>query len=301
MLDTTYGYEIINGGYRVQKTEARYVRNVIEKVIAGVSSTKVADWLNANHISTRKKGGRWTHTMIFNMVRNRRYSGELGYPKIINKNVQETAIRILDEKSANDKTGNSFVRNKESPFYKKIRCSKCGGYVFLYEDSGRRYWRCIKKIEKYGKKCGIYHHYDGVRDEEINDIIIDLLNDLILGNLSLKPQGGKKHNHIGIVKIDNQIKELMRAQSIDFKKLERLVQEKNEKIYEQYKYDTSSETMTLKRRLMNFDTVHLLDKQLIDQFIKEMELDADGRMRIILWNDQIFDRKVNIERIDKNG
>ena len=43
MLDTTYGYEIINGGYRVQKTEARYVRNVIEKVIAGVSSTKVAD------------------------------------------------------------------------------------------------------------------------------------------------------------------------------------------------------------------------------------------------------------------
>ena len=59
MLDTTYGYEIIDGGYRVQKTEARYVRNVIEKVIAGVSSTKIADWLNANHISTRKKGGRF--------------------------------------------------------------------------------------------------------------------------------------------------------------------------------------------------------------------------------------------------
>ncbi|MEF2782216.1 MAG: hypothetical protein U0N20_03895, partial [Clostridium sp.] len=70
---------------------------------------------------------------------------------------------------------------------------------------------------------------------------------------------------------------------------------------EQYKYDTSSETMTLKRRLMNLDTVHSLNKQLIDQFIKEMELYADGKMRIILWNSQIFDSKVHIERIDKNG
>lgn len=58
MLDTTYGYEIIDGGYRVQKTEARQVRNIIEKVIAGMSNNMIADWLNANHISTRKK--RWT-------------------------------------------------------------------------------------------------------------------------------------------------------------------------------------------------------------------------------------------------
>ena len=57
MLDRTFGYEIVDGKYRVQKTEAGIVRTVMEKVISGESYFKISKQLNADKVKTRKKAG----------------------------------------------------------------------------------------------------------------------------------------------------------------------------------------------------------------------------------------------------
>ena len=78
MLDRTFGYEISNGKYRVQKTEAKYVRKIFQDVIDNRSYVQIAKWLNDNKVKTRKQGGKWSHTMVKRTILNRRYSGEIG-------------------------------------------------------------------------------------------------------------------------------------------------------------------------------------------------------------------------------
>lgn len=299
MLDRTFGYEIVDGKYRVQKTEAGIVRTVMEKVISGESYFKISKQLNADKVKTRKKGGKWTHTMISNMVKNRRYSGELGYPKIVSMELQERALNVLKKKESESKIKKSISRNKESPFFKKIRCSQCGSYVFLYDDGEERYWRCIREKEKHGKnKCGIYEYYDGVKDSDMRNAASELLSEIASGKIEIVPQGEKVPNHLKIVKIENRMKELLESENVDFEQIDQLLRKKNEIRYGQYRYETSSETMIMKQ-LTGKLSLSEPDKEIIDRFIKSMVLYPNGILRFILLNDQTVDKKVLILRRGK--
>lgn len=303
MLDRLYGYEIADGKYRVQKTEAKTIRAVMEKAASGHSYTGLAAGLNADQIKTRKKDGKWTHTMISNMIKNRRYSGELGYPKIVSRELQERAVSILKEKQTENATKKSISNNKKSPFFKKIRCSQCGSNVFLYDDGEERYWRCVKETGKYGKSiCGIYEYHDGVRDSDIRKAVSELFDEIATGKTEIVPQGEKRPDHLGIVKIENRMKELLESENVDFEQVDRLLRKKNEIRYEQYRYETSSETMMMKKRLSELSPDGEPDRDMIDQFIKSMILYPEGVLRIILLNDQTADKEVTIlRRGKKNG
>lgn len=149
-----YGYDNVNGEMKVNEEQAVVVRMVFEELLAGKSSRDVARQLNADGIPT-KRGGRWSSSVIANMVKNEKYVGDVLFQKtytddrfnrhqnqgektqyyakdhheaIIDRESFEAANAILafnaSEKGNRDKPEKY---SKRYVYSGKIVCGQCGG------------------------------------------------------------------------------------------------------------------------------------------------------------------------------
>lgn len=287
MLDQLYGYEIKSGRYQVQKTEAKIVRSIFNDVIDGMSTVSIANKLNKQDIKTRKKNAKWYHGMISRMIRNRRYCGELGYPKIINVSIQDKAINTLENRMKSKTRVTSYNRNKESPFYKMIRCEKCKSSFWLYEGKEILYWRCTADIRSGG--CGLYHRNDGIENKELCTKVLEAINNLIACPEMIMNIGFMQPNHLEIVKLENKIKSLLQNDEKDIQKVEELLKEKHQLSYEQYDADYISETMILKEKISNLNQQEKVTRDLVKSFIKEILIDGTGKVTIVFINRQCIE------------
>ena len=294
MLDQLYGYEVKDGIYRVQKNEAKIIRAVFNDIIEGKSIVSIANDLNEKGIRTRKKDAKWYHGMISKMIRNRRYCGELGYPKIVNVSIQNEAIRCLDNRSFRKGRLKSSKRNKESPFYKMIYCRNCGSNFWLYEGSELFYWRCTADIRTGG--CGLYHRNDGIKDEDIHDVVLEAINDLIGSPELIMNLGSMKPNHLEIVRLDNEIKKLLQSNQEEIAMVGKLLKDKYQLSYAQYDADYISETMVLKAKVSKLYHQTVITRDLVKSLIKEILIDENGKVTIVFINHQCIKKQVSIIR-----
>lgn len=92
-----YGYNLIDKHLYINEEEAKVVRMFFDYYNKGKSLKEVEDYLNAQHIPTRK-GNLWSKAMIFKMLMNPVYKGEPEYTnKIKDKqgNVVNTVTRTF--------------------------------------------------------------------------------------------------------------------------------------------------------------------------------------------------------------
>lgn len=299
MLDQIYGFEVKYGKYQVQRTEAKIVRLIFDEIILNKGPYMVAGLLNEKGIPTRKKNGKWTHSVISRMIRNRRYSGELGYPKIVNKSVQDKAIEALKNISLSKARRISNNRNMNSPFYKTLKCANCGYGFCLYEGSEILYWRC--GADKSRSKCGVYHKWDGIADDDIHALTLEVINELIAAPQMIMNLGNSRYNKLSIVKIDNQINKLLETDAHDIEKMEQLIKEKHRIAYAQYDDDYIAETMMLIEAVKKLSIQSVVIKEVLTSLIKEIRIDETGKVSFMLLNYQVIEKHLKIRRDIAHG
>ena len=78
-----YGYQIQNGELTVVKAEAAVVARVASLYLEGLSYQKLADLLNQEHIPFSTEVPVWDKHKVKRLLENPRYTGQNGYPGIL--------------------------------------------------------------------------------------------------------------------------------------------------------------------------------------------------------------------------
>ena len=177
------GYDVKGGVMFINEEGAKIVRLVFEKFVKeGKGSHTIARELRESGYKTITGNSIWTNTVIYKMLRNEKYCGDLVQKKtftpdylshekkynkgeeefvilkdhhepIVSREMFELANRILDERSASPESKSKH--SNRYCFSGKIRCAKCNSifsarYTKRKDGSTYKAWRCLEGA-KYGK------------------------------------------------------------------------------------------------------------------------------------------------------
>ena len=95
-----YGYTIENGGFVIYPQEAKIVKRIFEIYQSGESYQGISDILNAENIPYSEDSASWNKHKIKRMLENPRYTGECGYPEIIQSEDFQAVKAMICSKTA---------------------------------------------------------------------------------------------------------------------------------------------------------------------------------------------------------
>ncbi|HWQ89984.1 MAG TPA: recombinase family protein [Desulfitobacteriaceae bacterium] len=214
MSSPPYGYDYLNGQMVVNKEQASVVKRIFIEALSGKGTQKIADSLNAEHI-TSKRGTNWTATTIRGILGNEKYTGDAILQKtytdehfnrhynygekdqyliqnhheaiICHKDFEAVAKILMQHgKEKGIKKGSNKYQNRY-PFSGKIKCSECGSTFKrrIHGSGNSKYiaWCCSKHINDISE-CSMRF----IREESIHQAFITMINKLIFGHkFILKP------------------------------------------------------------------------------------------------------------------
>ena len=162
-----YGYRIVEKNIAIDPDEAKIIKEVFERYLAGESKLRIAAELNGRNIVTRK-GNQWDYCAIRYILRNVNYTGNSlwqksystesfptkkvrnygerpkyyaseTHPAIIGMDTFQAVQQLLAERG-------QFFRGKDGEtldvFAGMIFCGECGGKHRKKMVSGKEYWVC---------------------------------------------------------------------------------------------------------------------------------------------------------------
>lgn len=173
-----FGYTIVGDHIEVNPSEAKIVKEVFERTIAGESLTSIARNLNDRKVE-RVRGGAWTETQVKKLLSNEKYTGNALLQKSYRNNhlekkkkrnrgelpmyyAEETHDAIIDmatfEKAqevlaAIKARSNGQPLPELSAFSALIRCEKCGSSYIRRKSHGRPCWVCSTAIKRGKAFC----------------------------------------------------------------------------------------------------------------------------------------------------
>jgi hypothetical protein len=139
-----YGCQIQNGDLRRVEQEAAVVSRVFTLYTEGLSYQKISDILNGEHIPFSPEAPQWNKQKVKRMLENPRYTGQDGYPVLIEKEQFQAVQELIREKTV------SYVPPKDRPALRlkaHLQCGCCGGE--LHRQFGKHpgqdtlYLKCI--------------------------------------------------------------------------------------------------------------------------------------------------------------
>lgn len=143
-----YGYQIQNGELTVVKAEASVVARVASLYLEGLSYQKLADLLNQEHIPFSKEVPVWDKHKVKRLLENPRYTGQNGYPGILDTETFQCVQSLIQEKTAKQtpKAERQILKLAD-----RLHCASCGST--LYRMGGKNH----RKDTLYLKcaHCGI--------------------------------------------------------------------------------------------------------------------------------------------------
>ena len=154
----SYGYGRENGNIVVLPNEAEIVKEIFNAYSSGGNLKKIAADLTERRIVFYESKTVWNKNMVARIIENRKYTGENGYPSIIDSDLFEKANREKNKKS---------FKKAEQPeiigFFKTVLfCGECGKPFHRRGDWGtREKWhckggcRCRKYVDDNYILCGI--------------------------------------------------------------------------------------------------------------------------------------------------
>lgn len=118
-----YGYQIQNGELTTVPAEAVVVSRVFTLYDSGLSYQKISDALNTDGIPFSEDAV-WNKHKVKRLLGNPRYTGENGYPCLVDSTVFQRIQAEIQEKATDHAT-----QEKSPAAYlaKLLRCESCGG------------------------------------------------------------------------------------------------------------------------------------------------------------------------------
>ena len=140
-----YGYQIQNGELTLVPEEAAVVKRVAGLYLDGLSYQKLADLLNQEHIPFSQETPAWDKHKVKRLLENPRYTGQKGYPAILDGETFHCVQSRIREKTAKQ------TPKAERPALKlasRLRCSACGAALHRMGGPNRQsdtlYLKCVQ-------------------------------------------------------------------------------------------------------------------------------------------------------------
>lgn len=180
-----YGYYVIDKKYHIDEKEGPIVKRIFEMAAEGYTYQYICEQLNEEGITRR--GTKFSHSSIANMLHNKRYYGyievnEEVYTNIIPPIITEELFKQVHKVSVyNKKRGAHYKARVEYLLSGKIFCGYCGRIITSDSGTGKArktnyyYYKCSTR-KRYSKPCELKTY----KKDELEDIVISKINYLIL-------------------------------------------------------------------------------------------------------------------------
>ena len=140
-----YGYQIQNGELTVVEAEASVVARVASLYLDGLSYQKLADLLNQKNIPFSQEAPAWDKHKVKRLLENPRYTGQKGYPAILDSETFHCVQSRIQEKTAKQ------TPKAERPALKlvsRLHCAACGAALHRMGGRNRQsdtlYLKCVQ-------------------------------------------------------------------------------------------------------------------------------------------------------------
>lgn len=138
-----YGYQIQRGELAVIPQEAETVRRITTLYLAGASYQKISASLNGDGIPFSSEVLLWNKHKVKRLLENPRYTGEDGYPPMVERRAFNTVQSMIREKTSH------YAKTEKRPALRLkayLRCGSCHGRLLGMGGKGQRrgtlYLRC---------------------------------------------------------------------------------------------------------------------------------------------------------------
>ena len=135
-----YGYRKDQFDYYIVQEEALVVNKIFRDYLAGHTLLEIAKELTAKQISYYKDKTQWTKNMVCRIIENEHYCGDEEYPRIIDRETFDKAVKQKAEK------GGTREKDTEEIAYLKATtiCEMCGKHFTRKSKyKVRERWLCL--------------------------------------------------------------------------------------------------------------------------------------------------------------
>ncbi len=278
-----FGYKVENCKYIIDEKEKNIVLRIFNDYISGKTLKHIAESLTAENIVYYNGSSLWNKNMVNRIIENKKYTGEDGYPQIVEPFVFKKANALKS-------SGKKAKLSDENELIKSILfCKECSSrFRRINKWKTREKWLCMG-----GCKCEKY--FD---DKTLISDILSVINSAIADPELLN---NKKKNVITqtpeMIKFSNQLNWLMDQPEIDYKSTMKSVIETATLKYSQIDFGKSGIiTDELKNQLSKLEYVEELTTNTIKKYIHKIWISTSGVLSAEFING------IEIEKgIDENG
>lgn len=140
-MSLKFGYQIINGKYMVNVTQADIVTKTMYDYINGMSLNDKAKELTNQGVEYAPGKSLWNRNRVQRMLTDNTYIGLKNYPAIISEDIFEEVAKVMYSRNTQKHTNRQEILSSSIV---SIRCSKCGCETF-------------RKLESRTKEHKVYH------------------------------------------------------------------------------------------------------------------------------------------------
>lgn len=136
-----FGYQIRDGEYAVNETEAAVVCAVFEDYIGGLSLKEIAGILTLRGIPYNANAPVWNKHMVKRILDNRRYLGNDRFPQLIGDELFQRAADAQESRRPH-----SFSKSVPEGLKHRLYCAECGAPLQRRRTKdGHGKWVCVCK------------------------------------------------------------------------------------------------------------------------------------------------------------
>lgn len=198
----------------INEKEAEVVRKVFDYYVSGIGTSRICKKLEEEGIRAPKGGKKWSPSVIKDMLRNVKYIGDVmgqryyvenplthklvrnrgekpkyhskdHHEAIVDRKVWDKAQEIYEKRSQKLKNGQAYCEKYSIryPYSSKIECGLCHRNYVRRQGSStynneKRYHKIYWKCSEYIAKTGECDASAGLREDELNDMFVQLFNEI---------------------------------------------------------------------------------------------------------------------------
>lgn len=272
-----FGYCIVNGWLAINETEAEAVRRIYADYLSGQSYQSIAAKMSAGVVPYKADSPVWNKHMIKRILENPRYTGEKGFPAVIEPNCYQAVSEIIQQKNICQPLSKEL-----NIIRKKLYCFNCGS---KYERDGRNpeyeSW-CCKAEGRTGRR---------ISDEILLESICTALN-TVIAQPGLLGQRERRtcETLLDVTKLNNQINRELEKTEVDSDYVKLLIFNCAAEKYASCS-DCDGEYLTeqLQKRFQSQQPLTEFDPALFEETVRQVLLEPDGTAHLKLINNQIID------------
>ena len=283
-----FGYQYQNGVITTHPQEAAVLNRIFSEYQNGCSLLEIASRLNDENIEYQPGVTGWNKSRIMRLIEDVRYTGEEGFPAIIDKGTHQAMVEMKARKNTQHGTDRTFeIFHIDVP----VTCPECGGEMVRRHDS--RFKHCQQRWICSNKDCRtVIHKADS---DLLHDITV-LLNRAIVNPGLVQISLVDESMSVQTLKAENEIARTFDTLDYDKTALRKKILECASLKYA----DINSAPYIahkLKAVLLDTEPLSIFSLPLFKRTVLAVHLEKDGTTAIALINNQTI-RKDDVYAAD---